>query len=71
MAHNAGFLHGFQRRFLVLLGLERCVGTPGLTVKICVWQIVMKSTRNQLERELMREDVTRPQDLPSFKLLSP
>ncbi|KAL1217150.1 hypothetical protein V5N11_021484 [Cardamine amara subsp. amara] len=31
---------------------------------------VMKSTRHQLERELLLEDVTRVQDLPSFNLLN-
>ncbi|XP_051122591.1 uncharacterized protein LOC127245629 isoform X2 [Andrographis paniculata] len=31
---------------------------------------VMKATRHQLERELMQEDVTRLEDLPSYILLS-
>ncbi|KAI3495111.1 hypothetical protein L2E82_41157 [Cichorium intybus] len=31
---------------------------------------VMKSTRRQLERELLQEDVTRLEDLPSYGLLS-
>nr|GEZ06746.1 hypothetical protein [Tanacetum cinerariifolium] len=31
---------------------------------------VMKSTRRQLERELLQDDVTRLEDLPSFSLLT-
>ncbi|XP_059651652.1 uncharacterized protein LOC132299185 isoform X3 [Cornus florida] len=31
---------------------------------------VMKATRRQLERELMQEDITRLEDLPSYNLLS-
>ncbi|KAK6162671.1 hypothetical protein DH2020_002512 [Rehmannia glutinosa] len=31
---------------------------------------VMKATRRQLERELLQEDVTRLEDLPSYSLLS-
>ncbi|XP_073045269.1 uncharacterized protein [Primulina eburnea] len=31
---------------------------------------VMKATRRQLERELLREDITRLEDLPSYELLS-
>lgn len=33
-------------------------------------QAVMKSTRRQLERELLLEDVTRLEDMPSYGLLS-
>lgn len=33
------------------------------------FQTVMKSTRRQLERELLLEDITRLEDMPSYSLL--
>lgn len=33
-------------------------------------QAVMKATRRQLEGELLQEDITRLEDLPSYSLLS-
>ena len=35
-----------------------------------VLQTVMKATRRQLERELLLEDITRLEDLPSYTLLT-
>ena len=35
-----------------------------------VLQTVMKATRRQLERELLLEDITRLEDLPSYGLLT-
>lgn len=36
----------------------------------CALQTVMKATRRQLERELLMDDVTRLEDMPSYGLLS-
>jgi ELMO domain-containing protein len=33
-------------------------------------QTVMKSTRRQLEKELLLEDLTQLEDVPSYKLLT-
>lgn len=82
MAHNAGFLHGFFFFFFymdfnvafllhIALTLRDQLSLQRLSVSkfVFVWQTVLKSTRHQLERELLLEDGTRVQALPCFNLL--
>lgn len=45
---------------------------PSLLTKFAelTLQVVIKSTRRQLERELLLEDIQRIQDMPSYMLLT-
>ena len=65
MDFNVAFLLHIALTLRDQLSLQRL----SVSKFVFVWQTVLKSTRHQLERELLLEDVTRVQDLPCFNLL--